>query len=298
MLNFGSSTISEISLNIYGLTSICWKTLLDSITLPKLLDFNITCEPSIPLQGIGVFFADMHSFLGRHPSIRTLKLCGAEVPEGVWPPPFLDLPILPQLISITAHPFYVIWIINGLLLDKEASPNLFDITISAKWPWSTSYTSYMTDFDYALFNHALERIATFPRGIDLTLHFGPFDINLNWFEQHIIDASPSSVISRLDNVTTLTLSSFSFFDWMVVAVLPDWLAMFPNLTVIKLREQRFQSLDKLLNNEFVKNVAMACPKVRQLDVQFQILYLDRVRKKLMVRADSEDGQESRRDVST
>jgi len=246
--------------------------LLNSVTLPQLSDFDLTPLTPVP-------FADIHSFLGHNPSIEILHLYGVEVPEGVWPPPSLTIPILPHITSITAHPFYVVFILKGLLLDKKASLNLTNIAIAI-----SSEPSYVTTapFNYALFDDALECVAGFLTKIDLTLRFGGTNDSdvYNWFEEHLAmtnGASKSSVISRLDNVTSLHAFSCYFdYSWKTIEVLPDWLGLFPNLTSIDFGALTARNLRNLKKKEFVRKVAKACQKVEWLYIHGEILHLEQV----------------------
>ena len=297
MLNSGASTISTLSMSVPDLPQEIWKKFLNSITLPQLSDFEITSELVRPLYGVR--FADVQSFLRHHPSIETLHLYGVEVPEGVWPAPSLTVPILPRLKSIIAHPFYVVWILNCLLLDTKASPNLTDIGISSEYHMNTD------TFDYVLFDGVLERVAAFPVGnIKLMLRFASAsesDIN-DWFENHISqmnDASTSRIISRLDNVTSLVVSSFWFvqFDWKTMELLPEWLGMFPNVTAIDFANQPEENVHKLKDKEFLRKVAMACQKTQELGVGWETIRLDEVRRDCEINMNAEGGQGSGEGIS-
>jgi hypothetical protein len=291
MLNSGASTIGTLSMTVPNLPQEIWKTFLNSITLPQLSNFEITSELVRPVHGVR--FADVQSFLGRHPSIEILHLYGVEV-SGVWPAPSLTVPILPRLKSIIAHPFYVAWILNCLQLDNKASPNLTDISISCH-PNTAA-------FDYALFNGVLERVAAFPVGeIKLTLRFASADksdIN-GWFENQMNDASTSSILSRLDNVTSLVVSSFWFaqFTWKTMELLPEWLGMFPNVTTIEFARQPEENVHKLKDKEFLRKVAMACQKTQELGVAWEKIRLDEVRRDFEINMNAEGGQGSGGGVS-
>ena len=286
MLNSGSSTICNLSVNSLHLPQETWKRFLNSITLPQLSFFHLTSLTPVS-------FADMDSFLGHHPSIKILQLYGTEVPEGIWPPPSLTIPILPHLTSIIAHPFYVVWILSSLLLDKEAFSNLTYITIS-----SQVFSGTTPAFNYALFDDALEYVAAVPGKIKLDLRFGGMqgdDDVCDWFEEHLAitnDSSKSSVISRLDNVTFLNISPCYFdFSRRTTEVLPDWLGMFPNMTEIVVTSLTTLSGCKLKNKEFVRKVALACQKAEWLSVQWQRLYLEKVRSDIKVSAGGGRGSE-------
>jgi len=293
MLNSGASTITVLSMKLSDLPQDIWKRFLNGVTLSQLSDFEITSELIVPVHA--ACFVDVRSFLGHHPSIETLILYGVEVPKGVWPPPSLTIPILPRLKSLLAHPFYVVWILNGLLLDKKAFPTLTDIGISSEYYRNTSR------FDYALFDAALERVAVFPRNVKLTLRFASSDKNgiNNWFMEHASkanDTSKSSVISRLNNVTSLVISSFYFvhYDRKLIEVLPDWLGMFPNVTAIEFADQPEDNIRKLEEKEFVTKVAIACWKVGVLDLHKQKLRLDKVRRDFKTKMNAKDCQGSRK----
>ena len=298
MLNSGASTIGTLSMKLSDLPSENWKVFLNGITLPQLFDFEIVCGLIVPLHD--VCFTDVHSFLGHHPSIEILHLYGVEVPKGIWPPPPPTIPILPRLKSIIAHPFYVAWALSSLLLDKEASPNLTDIGVSSECSRNPPA------FDYSLFDHALECVAAFPTGkIKLTLRFASIGGNRNtmnnWIEKHLAtanDASKSSIISRLCNVTSLVISSwFLNFNWKTMELLPEWLGMFPNLTAIEFTEQLRENVHKLEEKEFLRKVAMACRRVAFLGVQRRKLRLDKVRRNFKIKMKAEGGQGSGKDVS-
>ena len=270
MLNSGASTVRKLSMNGLSLPQEIWKNFLNSVILPQLSDFDLSPLTPVP-------FADIHSLLGHNPSIQILYLYGVEVPEGVWPPPSLTIPILPHLTSITAHPFYVVFILKSLLLDKKASPNLTNIAISSEPSHGAIGTT--AAFNHALIDDALECVAGFSRKINLILRFGGLndgDIN-DWFEEHLAmrnGASKSSVISRLDNVTSLdAFLCYIDYSWKTIEILPDWLGMFPNLRSINFGALTTQNLRNLKKKEFVRKVAMACQKVEWLDIHGERLYL-------------------------
>ena len=272
-----------------------WKIFLNSVTLSRLSAFEITSELTEPLKLHGVCFADVHSFLGNHPSIEVLHLYGVDIPKGIWPPPLLTIPILPRLKSIIAHPFYVVWILNGLLLDKEASPTLADIGISSEYRSTAA-------FDYALFDDALERVAVFPTAkIKLTLRFASTGQNAmnKWFENHVSkkdDTSKFSIISRLNNVTSLVISSFLYvcYDRNLIEVLPDWLGMFPNVTAIEFADQSQETAHGLGRKEFVMKVGVACRRVAFLHVNKQKFRLDKARRNFRIKMNAEGGEGSRK----
>jgi len=289
MLNSGASTITTLSMKLLAdFPQDTWKRFLNSVTLFQLSDFEIIFELVLPLYRVS--FADVHSFLGNHPSIEVLHLYGVDIP---WPPPLLTIPVLPRLKSIIAHPFYVVWILNGLLSDEKASPTLTDIGISSEYQSTAA-------FDYALFDDALERVAVFPTAkIKLTLRFASTDQNAitKWFEDHVSkmhDASKSSIISRLNNVTSLVISSFGYvcYDQMLIEVLPDWLGMFPNVTAIEFADQSLDNVRKLARKEFVMKVAVACRKVAFLCVDKRKLRLDKARRNFKIMMNAEGGEGS------
>lgn len=297
MVNSGASTIGTLSMKLSDLPSETWKVFLNGITLPQLFDFEITCGLVVPLQNVR--FTDVHSFLEHHPSIEILYLYGVEVPKGIWPPPSPTIPILPRLRSIMAHPFYVVWVLNSRLLDKEASPNLTNIGISSECARNPPA------FDYALFDHALECVAAFPTGKSkLVLRFASIgNTNISdWIKKHLAttnDTPKSSVISRLYNITSLFISSFWHvdYDWNLIGLLPGWLGMFPNLTAIEFTDQPQANVHKLEDKEFLKNVAMACRRVGVLGVQKRKLRLDKVRRNINIKMKAESGQGSEGGVS-
>ena len=61
-------------------------------------------------------------------------------------------------------------------------------------------------------------------------------------------------------------------------MLPEWLGMFPNLTVIAFEGQSQRNMCKLEEEEFVRKVAIACRKVEFLYVDGRQLCLDDVRR--------------------
>ena len=286
MLNSGASTIRKLYMHFTPLPQETWKRFLNSITLPRLSDIALTATAS---------FTDIRSFLINHPSIENLYLQGVEAPEGVWPPrrASVAIPILPHLTNITAHPFQLVWIFDSLLLDKVASRYLINITISLEYNYGTLAVS-----DFALLDHTLERIAALPRRIVLNLSFRATRNSdaYDWFEEHLAttnDDPKSSVISRLNNVTSLHILLWAGFecDW-VVEVLPNWLGMFPNVTAIGFMGLlSTQNVSKWKNKEFVRKVAMACQTAGWLCVDGQTVCLEEVRK------DAEGGQGSETDGS-
>ncbi|KIM41224.1 hypothetical protein M413DRAFT_27617 [Hebeloma cylindrosporum] len=289
MLDSGASTIT--TLLIYSTIhrpQKTWKYFLDAIKLPRLSSLDLVSCASIP-------FATVHSFLTHHSHIKTFDLLGAEVPKGIWPPPPLTIPILPHLQSISAPPFYLVWILNSLLLDKEAPQNVTDIAITPNYGKEEA-------FDYGLFDNALECVAAFPRDIQLSLHLdtsrGDSDI-YDWFEEHMTvmddsDPSKSKVISQLDNVDRLTI--YFSRSWRRTEMLADWVGMlFPNVKMIRfeglLTEMAVSELNK---TEFVGRVMMTCQKAAWLYMDEETSDLEQLRRDFEIEISAKKGKGSRK----
>ena len=189
--------------------------------------------------------------------------------------------------------FFIWWLLNNLLLHKKASRNLTDIGISSEYFWNDPAT-----FNYTLFNHTLECVAAIPTGkIKLMLRFASIsDRNVNnWVKKHLAmmnNASRSSIILQLNNITSLVISSFWHVDYdlKMIKMLPDWLGMFPKLMAIEFVDQLQENVCKLEEKEFVRKVAIVCWKVGLLDVCGWKVCLDEVHRDFKIKMNMEGGQ--------
>ena len=113
-----------------------------TLTLPSLCLFDIVTTYHLA-GGSGVALGDMHTFLGRHPSIKVLNLSGINFPK---PAPKLRNPILPRLHVVGTHPKIMAWLLRG----TAAHFKTLKVIAIASEPG---------DFGYDQFDEALEALA-------------------------------------------------------------------------------------------------------------------------------------------
>lgn len=211
-----------------------------------------------------------------HPQINHLRIYGVELPPPVLSVNATLSPTFQHLITIDAHPHYIVWLMNSLGSRPNALLSLQKVVIS-----SESYEDG-PDFEYLLFHSALEAIAAFPRTIALAFTFNSHSHIEDWFHWHILAGNEKSVLSRLVHVETLSIQNTWFLKYTdtMIAMIPDWLKLFPTLKHFKFEGEAYMNVARLIEPRYVASVAVLCQKLKTMDVDRKTFDLGSVRRKL------------------
>ena len=144
---FQANSRSLTHLRFHDVRLSTWHQLLATLTLPSLCLFDIVTTHQI-VGGSRIALVDIHTFLGRHPSIKVLNLSGINFPN---PTPKLRNPILPRLHVVGTHPKIIAWLLRGTAGHFE---KLKVITIASE----------PGDFGYDHFEEALSPRPLFSNG--------------------------------------------------------------------------------------------------------------------------------------
>lgn len=272
-LNAASATITKLSLKLITEASSTWKFFSAALALPLLREFTFMNDFFSP-QDVAAF-VDVEDFLVNHPRIAHLYIYGVELPPSSKAVP---LPSFQNLISFDAHPLYTIWLMKTLALNPNALPSLQRIVISSE---NYSHPNGKRDFDYPLFDSGLEAIATFPRSIVLALTFNCKSHIENWLRSHVHAGVETSVISRLVHTNTLSIyDSWSEYTEGMLAIIPDWLQLFPVLKHLKFEREAQVNMKKLVEPQYVATVSLLCQKLETMSVNRETFDLQLIRKNL------------------
>jgi hypothetical protein len=257
-LSFNSFSITKLSIKCSNIKPRTWSTLLSSLTLDRLEDFEIATD--LVVSSAGAAFTDLHDFFARHPSVTTVHLQGI---ERLRTPPTINGPILANLVHMMAPPGWVSSLLE-MQNSHESFPKLNSIGIS------TEYYHHGPTFNYDLLDAALFRLAEFSgRRITLTLRF-MYEVGVSsWFSNHTAFGKENSVLSRLDCVWTLIISTAFFVDITKVpkSVLLTWFSLFPSLEHIKFVETVEEQRVFLEKPDFLRGIAEKCPHVKSVQVR-------------------------------
>ena len=220
-------------------------------------------------------FVDVEDFLVNHPQIAHLYLYGVGLPPSSKAIP---RPSFQNLITFDAHPLYTIWLMNSLILSPTALPSLQRVVISSE---NYSHSTGQWDFDYSLFDSGLEAIATFPRSIVLALTFNCRSHIESWLRSHVQAGVETSAISRLVHTNTLSIyDSWSEYTEAMLAVIPDWLQLFPALKHLKFEREAQVNMTKLVEPQYVATVSLLCQKLETMSVNRETFDLQLIRRNL------------------
>jgi len=274
-LNAASSTITKLSLKFTSEASSTWKIFSATLSLPLLRTFSFTNELFIPLDV--PLFTDVEDFLINHPRIKNLSLYGVGFPRSS------DVPRanFQCLYTIDAHPFYIIWLMNNLSSNPNFLPSLQGVTIPSD---NHTYSTGQPDFDDALFDSALGAISSFPRNISLTLIFNSKFHFEYWIGSHVQAGVERSVISGLVHVTRLSIDNKSCLEFTdaTIAIIPDWLQLFPALKYLKFEWEVARNKARLTEPQYLATISMLCQKLETMEVNWRMFDLELVRKNLGV----------------
>ena len=268
-LNTASSTITKLSLQLTEETSSTWKIFSATLSFPFLRDFsfkNYFIGPDIAA------FVDVEDFLVNHPQIGRVYIHGVGLP----PSKSVPRPGFQQLTFFDAHPLYIVWLMNTFILSPNALPALQRVVISADCGYSSR-----RDFDYLLFDLALESIAAFPRNIALALTFNSRRHLDDWLRSHICAGVEQSVISRLEHVNILSIyDGWDEYTEATIACFPDWLQLFPALRHLKFGTASGKNAGNLTEPKFMATISVLCQKLETIEVDQQTFDLQLVRRNL------------------
>jgi len=256
-----SSTLTNLSLEMEIRGDVTWKTFSRCLSLPFLKDFSLGAN--LFSCGNVAKFMDIEVFLMNHPSIQDLHLYRVQLPPSEETVPRLTFQ---NLVKFNGHPFYVGWLLKSLKRGETALPNLEYVGMS-----SDIYSSSSTDtsFDYAQLESALEAIAKSHKNIVLALTFIYRYGIAEWLESHIRKGQglEGSIFSRLFNISTLVVfDSWTHFTPGMIAIIPDWLQLFPSLRHLRFECESPDNIGQLTDTKFVATVATLCPDLETMVV--------------------------------
>ncbi|KAF9531146.1 hypothetical protein CPB83DRAFT_891996 [Crepidotus variabilis] len=263
MFSNNASTITHLSLTCPYVPTHIMTHFLSSITLPHLdhLSISLFVYQDLLTAAHTVRFYDLVKFLERHPSIESLDLQGVEKPET--PSPILKNRILPRIKRIVAHHVWINTLIGFLDRSPDAYPLIESIGVTLEY---TTYAHFSDkQHTYEPINGALRRIAqaSFPRPITLELQLTTKRGMLEWFDDHTSLGKENSVISSLSCVSALVLTTrfYVCFGREEVYHLPGWLALFPALRSVTLRDLRPEKDGYRLVDDkpLLRRMAVECP---------------------------------------
>lgn len=272
-LNTASSTITKLSFKLIKEAKSTWKIFSATLALPRLQEFFFMSDFFSPPDIAA--FVDVEDFLVNHPQIAHLYLYGVGLPPSSKAIP---RPSFQNLITFDAHPLYTIWLMNSLILSPTALPSLQRVVISSE---NYSHSTGQWDFDYSLFDSGLEAIATFPRSIVLALTFNCRSHIESWLRSHVQAGVETSAISRLVHTNTLSIyDSWSEYTEAMLAVIPDWLQLFPALKHLKFEREAQVNMTKLVEPQYVATVSLLCQKLETMSVNRETFDLQLIRRNL------------------
>lgn len=220
-------------------------------------------------------FVDIEDFLVNHPHIAHLYLYGVELPPSSKAIP---RPSFQNLITFDAHPHYTIWLMNSLILSPNVLPSLQRIVISSE---NYNDSGGRKDFNYSLFDSGLKAVATFPRSIVLALTFNRRSHIESWLRSHIQAGVGKSAISRLVHTNTLSIyDSWSEYTEAMLAIIPDWLQLFPALKHLKFEREGHVNTTKLVRPQYLATVSLLCQKLETMSVNRETFDLQLIRRNL------------------
>jgi len=246
-LNAASSTLTKLSLEMKVEGDLTWKTFSRCLSLPILKDFSL---------GRGCLFADIELFLMNHPSIQDLHLYGVQLPPSLETVP---RPTFQNLVKFNGHPFYVVWLLKRVKQRETALPNLECLRISLD--------TYSSRLNYTFFEPALEAVAESRKTFALALTFQYRIGIVDWLESHVHKGGghEGSIVSRLSNIPTLVVGG-SYFSPNMMAIIPDWIQLFPNLRQLKFECKGPISTRQLTDTKFITTIAILCPDLEMIEV--------------------------------
>ncbi|KAJ3509885.1 hypothetical protein NLJ89_g4976 [Agrocybe chaxingu] len=262
-----SATLTKLSFKCISVPRETWRTVLRTLVLPHLLEFEV-CFDLVVYETCGARFVDVMHFLSQHPSLSIIHLHGVEV---LILPDATIKPILPKVTSITAHPVYVTYILQS---SRNRLPHLSAVCISTEYLQTPN-------FDYQSFDTALNCIASFKfmQPIILTLRFQTHYGVEEWFAAHR-ELGPQSPLASLHQINSLIIACAWHVDLpqSVTASFDEWLALFPSVEKVEFTEQAMNDPKKcFLDPEFLKRLAVACPKLKEVVAERELVNIVSIR---------------------
>jgi len=244
-----------------------WKKFSQCLSLPLLTDFSLGgsfyCE-KVPE------FVDIEVFLMNHPSIRDLHLYAVQLPPYPWTIP---RPTFQNLVKFNGHPFYIVWLLQRVELNKTGLPYLERLGMSPDHEPPCNDSSHFWGFRPQHFEPALKAIARLRRNIVLAFTFSDDRVYHEaysaetWLECQLYKGHvpKDTIFFRLSNVSTLVI----YISWKlkyrvlrITRIIPSWLQCFPNLRHLVVNA----SSELEDNTDFCTAVRKLCPYLETMVV--------------------------------
>ncbi|KAJ3517741.1 hypothetical protein NLJ89_g298 [Agrocybe chaxingu] len=264
-LRRSSSTLTRLSVDLNTVSTASWKFFLRSLLLQALLDLSLV-KSSHNSDNCRLEFVDLSFFLSRHPSIVYLELAGAVPAKSSSKPPKL-----PHLASVKAQVSYLTWILGKR--DQESFPRLHRVG-----------TSLHNDnaADYPPFDKVFESIRLLRNPITLRLQLGNYRLG-EWFLSHQRAGQTESVIPSLACVSCLDLvaSYNTHLTADILAILPEWLGLFPKLVNVQFTSfSSDNDQDRLSDPKVIRRIARSCPNILSIVVNYKPCDLKKIREEM------------------
>lgn len=240
------SGITSLTFEVMDLPPSEWAAILPRVNVPGL--------SSLSLHSCNVPFPNLSEFLGRHPSITSLKYSDPSNLPSLQP----SLPdtILPRLTTLCASVEYIAYLLTPI----DAFPNLCCVSIA-------SHITATSDF--AHIDSALTPVAQRIRGTRLSLKL--FVHSSGWLS---IDSDENGVGAGakgcLQHVSSLEIHAGWYgLNSPMHALLPHWLAMFPLLHRVSFIDLTSWTSDSDVKAALIRSIGSCCTGVTAIVINGQ-----------------------------
>ncbi|KAJ3502473.1 hypothetical protein NLJ89_g8872 [Agrocybe chaxingu] len=269
MLRRSSWTLTTLTVYLDIVPTSFLKSFLRSLRLPALLDLTLV-KNSRDSDDCRLAFVDLSFFLSRHASIARLKLGGAAPAKTSTEPPKL-----PHLIAVAAQASYLTWILGAR--DQESFPRLQRVGSLG----TSFFHHYNEAANYPPFDEVFESIRPLRNPITLTLKLENYRLE-EWFLSHCSAGQADSVISSLACVSCLEFvaSYTTHLTADILAILPEWLALFPKLVDVQFTFFLPDDQERLCDPKILRRIARSCPNILSIVVNCKSCYLTKIREEM------------------
>lgn len=201
----------------------------------------------LTVDSCNMTFEDLARFLGRHPSIQRLHLgrhlhppdSHSRVPQGA----------LPRLTHLSASTEYLM----PLLCSKETSPSLESVSVITR-------IRHGQRFDFGALNKTHPLICHRLQKADLALEVFLETTSVDWSPIIDADLGPLAILPFVTSIN-IRVGVYSLSP-LILASLPKWLALFPNLSslnIITLSSSNSNDLSAIY--VFIRSLFSYCPRL-------------------------------------
>lgn len=225
-----------------------WRSFLQNTTLSQLTHLAI--------DATGLDLGDLVRFLLRHPLLTSLEILDREY---LWNPSWARRPLLKAKLSIT-HLQASPTTLYTLLYHQKLFENIATVTASSRLPCT-----------FVAVEALFLALSAYTNDISLTLTLSPSAEGLERWMRTIIDQAPKSRIERkLTCVRTLRLDAElgACYTYHTIAMLPEWVALFPNVRTVEVGCSAVSSLFEHEMGMWEDKFRETCPGLEQIRVDY------------------------------